>query len=46
MRLLPFLKPVIEKFVKAALWATSGVSKRRNSAKKFERSGKLDNKPD
>ena len=35
LRLLSFLKPVIGTFVKTALWATSGVSKRCNSAKSF-----------
>ena len=35
LRLLSFLKPIIGTFVKTALWATSGVSKRCNSAKIF-----------
>ena len=35
LRLLPFLKPIIGTFVKTALWATSGVRKRCNSAKKI-----------
>ena len=35
LRLLSFLKPIIGMFVKTALWATSEVSKKCNSAKIF-----------
>ena len=32
LRLMSFLKPIIGVFVKTAIWATSGINKRCNSA--------------